>query len=133
MLLASNIAGFGAPQTPFSDIDSGPVFSEPSFGQSNLAPPKFGQSFNESPFAATDFQENITFDLPESTHSISLKADQVKHWVEGNFEVLYLLGNVRVQQAALTATAGEAIIWIEIPQDSPLIRQPNFHIRYSSI
>ena len=125
LLLASNLTTFGAPQTPFSESDSAPVFNEASFGNPSFAPPKFNQTFQENTLGKSKFEEKISFDLPESTHSISLDADQVKHWVEGNFEVLHLLGNVRINQATLTATAGEAIVWIEIPNDTAAPTTPH--------
>ena len=118
LLFASSLSVLAAPQTPFSTNDSAPIFTEPSFGNASLTPPRFGQSFEASTFEKDTSEENISFNLPESTHSISLQADQVQHWVEGNFEVLYLQGNVRIKQATLTATAGEAIVWIEIPDNA---------------
>ena len=89
---------------------STPVFAAPNFAPPTSTAPQFKQSFDE----------NISFELPESTHSISIQADQVKHWVEGNFEVLYLQGNVEIKQATLGATAGQAIVWIEIPKNNPI-------------
>ena len=107
LLLASNslFACPQAPQTPFSTSDTSPIFSEASFGQAPRREPTFGQSF----------EENISFELPKSTHSVSIDADQIKHWVEDDFEILHLRGNVKIQQATLVATASEAIVWIEIP------------------
>jgi len=109
LLLTGGLSTFAAPQTPFSTNNSAPAFAEPSFGALGFDAPKFSKSF----------EENISFDLPKSTHSISLKADQVEHWLDGDFEVLHLQGNVHIQQATLTATAGEAIVWIEIPDSDP--------------
>ena len=108
LLLTSVSPLIAAPQTPFSTDDTAPVFSEPSFGQAPVSKPTFGQSF----------ADNISFELPESTHSVSIQADQIKHWVDGDFEVLHLRGNVNIQQATLTATADEAIVWIEIPHNN---------------
>ena len=135
LLFASGLTTLGAPQTPFSTNNSAPVFAEPSFEPPAFTAPQFGQSFQQSttraspgtsgPVANNPFAENISFELPESTHSISIAADQVKHWVDGNFEVLYLQGNVRIQQAELEATAGEAIIWIEIPNDTSTTTTPH--------
>ena len=108
LLLASVSPLIASPQTPFATNDNSPIFSEPSFGQAPTGKPIFGQSFTD----------NISFELPESTHSVSIQADQVKHWVENDFEVLLLRGNVNIHQATLTATADEAIVWIEIPRNN---------------
>ena len=111
LLLASSSTLFACPQasqSPFSTTDTSPIFNEPSFGQAPLVEPTFGQSF----------EGNISFELPKSTHSVSIDADQIKHWVQNDFEVLHLQGKVRIQQATLTATAGEAIVWIEIPDNN---------------
>ena len=110
LLLASSSTLFACPQTsqtPFSTTDTSPIFSEPSFGQAPSGQPTFGQSF----------EENISFELPKTTHSVAIDADQIKHWVENDFEVLHLRGNVKIQQATLVATSNEAIVWIEIPGD----------------
>ena len=108
--IAISSTSFAAPQSPFPTNDTAPIFAEPSFGQ--------------SPFAQS-FDENISFELPKSTHSISIDADQIKHWVVGEFEVLHLQGNVKIQQATLNATAGEAIVWIEIPNSDPAVPLTN--------
>ncbi len=107
LLSASGSGLFASPQSPFSSDNSAPIFNEPSFGQAPTAAPAFSQTF----------EENISFELPKSTHSISVKADQIKHWVENGFEVLHLRGNVKIQQATLTASASEAILWVEMPSD----------------
>ena len=110
LLLASNSTLFACPQSsqsPFLTTDTSPIFNESSFGQAPASQAAFGQSF----------EENISFELPKSTHSVSINADQIKHWVESDFEVLHLRGNVKIQQATLSATSDEAIVWIEIPNN----------------
>jgi len=115
LLLASNSSLFAcpqSPQSPFSNVDTSPIFNEPSFGQAPSGKAAFDQTF----------EEDISFELPKSTHSVSIEADQIKHWVENDFEVLYLRGNVKIQQATLTATSSEAIVWIEVPSDDQLLK-----------
>ncbi len=67
--------------------------------------------------SVADFEERISFTVPHSISSISIAGDRIRHWTEGGFEVLHILGDVRVKQASFAASAGEAILWVEIPED----------------
>lgn len=80
------------------------VFQEPTFDPS-------------SKVAATDFKERFTFAVPDSVRSISIAGNTIRQWTDGDFEVLHVSGDVRVQQDSFTATSGEAILWVEIPKD----------------
>lgn len=76
--------------------------------------PRVFQEVSEGEFKA-DFEERITFEVPDSVSSIFIAGDRIRHWTEGGFEVMYIRGNVRLQQAKFLATAEEAILWVEIP------------------
>jgi len=61
----------------------------------------------------------VSFPRPDLSSSISVNSDQVTRWKVGQYEVLHLLGNIRIQQQQVTASANEAILWVETPDDSP--------------
>ncbi len=61
----------------------------------------------------------ISFPRPDFSSSISVDSDQVTRWQVGQYEVLHLVGNIRIHQQQVTATANEAILWVETPDESP--------------
>ncbi len=59
--------------------------------------------------------EDITFARPNSSSPVSAGATSITYWPHGHYEVLHLNGNVKIQQGNWTATANEAILWVERP------------------
>jgi hypothetical protein len=59
--------------------------------------------------------QEITFARPVADRSISVSANHATKFRVGSYEVLHLHGGVRIRQARITATADEAIVWVEIP------------------
>ena len=57
--------------------------------------------------------QEFSFKVPDSNHPVSINADRMTAWIEGQAEVLHLQGNVDIEQANVRATADEAIIWIQ--------------------
>ena len=61
--------------------------------------------------------QEFSFQIPDSHHKISLGADQISHWFEGQAEVVHLKGNVDLKQHTVRATSEEAIVWIQAAGD----------------
>jgi len=62
-------------------------------------------------------QTDIAFERPADTSSVRIGADTIAQWQSGSYDIVHLDGNVHITQGGLTATAQQAIIWIEIPKD----------------
>lgn len=60
----------------------------------------------------------ISFPRPSPEHSIKVNANSITHWVDGQYEVLHLQGDIQVRQNQLKVAADQAIIWVEIPRDA---------------
>lgn len=65
----------------------------------------------------------ISFPRPDIESPVSVSSTHVTRWSVGQYEVLYLQGNVEVRQQAIAAKANEAILWVEIPS-GPLAGSP---------
>ena len=63
----------------------------------------------------TLYGDQITYSQPDETSSISVDSDRAVRWQVGHYEVLHLLGDIRIGQQGLTAAANEAILWVEAP------------------
>lgn len=61
----------------------------------------------------------ISFPRPDLGSSITVHSSQVTRWQIGQYEVLHLVGDIRIHQQQVTATANEAILWVETPDESP--------------
>ena len=59
--------------------------------------------------------EDITFARPDPGSSISVSATQIRRWQVGAYEVLHLLGDVKIRQQDLQVASNEAIVWVEKP------------------
>ncbi len=68
-----------------------------------------------APVYQTAQAQQISFQRPQSTQTITLDADSVARWQSGRHDVIHLRGNVRVGQGQLAAQSDEAIVWVEIP------------------
>lgn len=63
--------------------------------------------------------QQISFPRPSLSSAIRVDSDQVTRWQVGQYEVLHLSGNVRIEQQQIAATSEQAILWVETPDDSP--------------
>ena len=73
--------------------------------------------------------QEIRFPGADSVDPISIRGDSVSRWHSGKFEVLHLRGNVKVEQGALKASSGEAIVWVEVPGENVDIDNPESAFR----
>ncbi len=76
-------------------------------------------------FAATIFSGTtpvdawqISYPRPDVETSISVSSDRIIRWRQGEYEVLHLTGGVTIQQHPIKASANEAIIWVETPNEA---------------
>ena len=72
--------------------------------------------------------QQISFSSPDSRGPISIKADSVSRWHSGIYEVLHLKGDVSIEQDALRASAGEAIVWVEVPADNENSQETDYKV-----
>ena len=61
--------------------------------------------------------QEVTFGRPLKTVPISVAADGATGWQQGQYEVLHLAGPVEIEQRSMTASANEAILWVQKPGD----------------
>ncbi len=61
--------------------------------------------------------QQVEFGRPVSSHPISVKAEQIQHWVQGHYQVLYLKGGVEIKQGELDAFSNDAILLVETTED----------------
>jgi lipopolysaccharide export system protein LptA len=59
------------------------------------------------------FAQEIDFGRPDANHVVSVEADQIQHWTQGEYQVLYLLGSVKLHQESLRAVSNEAVLFVE--------------------
>lgn len=59
---------------------------------------------------------------------VRITADRANRWTQGVYEVWFLQGNCRIHQGADSASAREAVLWIERPD--PKSNEPNKVIAY---
>lgn len=59
----------------------------------------------------------ITFARPDVQSSITVSAGKATRWRVGHYEVVHLVGDVRIQQQQLVGSSNEAILWVEAPTD----------------
>ena len=76
----------------------------------------------------SDAQE-INYTLPDAQQPVAINADSVARWHSGKFEVMHLKGKVQVTQGDFSASANEAIAWIEIPDESVDLADPQTDFR----
>ena len=67
---------------------------------------------------ASSLQAQVTFPRPDTSTSIGVSSNHVTRWKEGLYEVLHLSGDVRISQYPISASADEAIVWVETPTES---------------
>ncbi len=60
----------------------------------------------------------VSFPRPDASNSIIVSSTQVTRWQEGQYEVLHLVGDVKIQQYPISARSNEAILWVETPNES---------------
>lgn len=72
--------------------------------------------------ATSDFSRlearQISFPRPDVETSISVSSTRITRWREGQYEVLHLAGGVNIQQQPISASANEAIVWVETPTEA---------------
>ncbi len=61
--------------------------------------------------------QNIIFKPPDPYHDVRLQADEIFEWRQGESDVIHLRGNVVIEQADVRATAGQAIIWVQMDEE----------------
>lgn len=59
----------------------------------------------------------VSFPRPDDSTSISVGSQHITRWKEGAYEILHLRGDVSIDQSPIRATANEAILWVEAPND----------------
>ena len=64
------------------------------------------------------YGQEIQYALPDSKIPISVSSDSVARWHSGKFEVMHLKGNIEITQDHLTARGDEAIVWVQVPDES---------------
>jgi hypothetical protein len=76
------------------------------------------------------FPAGAQVDLPPLDRSspVSIIADQANRWTQGIYEVWLLRGNCRIRQGFDTASAREAVLWIE--RTDPTTSEPSKVIAY---
>ncbi len=62
--------------------------------------------------------QQFNFESPDPNYKVQLAADNISHWLQGESEMLHLQGNVVLNQGEISATADEAIIWIQSGNES---------------
>ena len=68
-----------------------------------------------SSFSPKALAQNIVFAPPAATHSISVQADQITTWRQGQMQAVHLRGAAVIQQEHLRATANQALLLIQEP------------------
>jgi hypothetical protein len=69
-------------------------------------------------WATTASAYQVSFSRPDSGTSISVSSSEVTRWQLGQYEILHLRGLAKIQQFPITATADEAILWVETPSEA---------------
>lgn len=61
--------------------------------------------------------QEVTFGRPSKAVPIRVQSEQAIGWQQGQYEVLHLSGPVEIEQRSITASANEAILWVQKPGD----------------
>ena len=69
--------------------------------------------------------QDITFERPHVGHSISVEADEILRWNQGQYEMLQLNGNVRINQDSVVGVSDRAILWVDVPPASADLNHPD--------
>ena len=77
----------------------------------------------------TGLAQEVKYVLPDPQNAVSINADSVARWHSGKFEVMHLKGEVEIAQGSLTASGDEAIVWIQVPDESIDLDNPKTDFR----
>ncbi len=69
--------------------------------------------------------QDIAYEPPALYHPIKLSAKRAKTWKQGDYDAIYLAGNVQIEQGAMEVTANEALVLVQgrgddQPLDAPM-------------
>lgn len=63
-------------------------------------------------------EDEITFSVPSDNHPIGVSSQSITYWQVGQYEILHLTGPAYIKQGNFSASANEAVLWVEKPNPS---------------